>query len=52
MGGLLVLAGALLLLVLPDFLAAIGMLIGGAAVGAGFIWTMVSFYTGSESPPD
>ena len=52
MGGLLVVVGALLLLVLPDLVAGAGMLIGGAFVGAGFIWTMVSFYTGSETPPD
>ena len=41
-----------MLLVLPDLVAGFGMLIGGVAVGAGFIWTMVSFYSGAETPPD
>ena len=49
LGGALVFIGALLLAVVPDVIAAIPMLIGGGAVGAGFIWTMYSFYTEDDS---
>jgi hypothetical protein len=52
-GGILVFISALSMLVLPDLVAAAGMLIGACAVGGGFAWTMLEFYTApNDSPPD
>lgn len=50
-GGLLVLVSALSLLLLPDVVSGAGMLIGACAVGGGFIWTMLEFYTQPHEPP-
>ena len=51
-GGLVVLLSALSLIVLPDMVSGAGMLIGACAVGGGFAWTMLEFYTTPHNPPD
>jgi hypothetical protein len=38
-------------LVLPAGISTIGMLLGGAAVMSGFVWTMFDYY-GPQSPGD
>ena len=43
-GGVLFIAGLLSLLVLPSGVAVAVMLIGGAGVWSGFIWTLFSWY--------
>jgi hypothetical protein len=43
-GGLVFLVSLLGLLVLPDAIAAFGMLAGGVGVWAGFVWTLLSYY--------
>ena len=43
-GGLVFLVSLVGLLVLPDAIAAFGMLAGGLAVWAGFVWTLLSYY--------
>jgi hypothetical protein len=44
-GGLVFLVSLVGLLVLPDAVAAFGMLAGGLAVMGGFVWTLLSYYT-------
>ncbi len=51
-GGVLVLVSSFSLLLLPDFVAGAGMLLGACAVGAGFMWTMAEFYIPPQQPPD
>ena len=51
-GGVFVLISSLSLLLLPDIVAAVGMLIGACAIGGGFMWTMAEFYIPPQQPPD
>jgi hypothetical protein len=48
-GALIFLPSVLSVLVLPPLVAGAGMLIGGALVGAGFIVTLVSYYTSGSA---
>jgi hypothetical protein len=50
-GGILVLIGGVSLLFLPDIVSGLGMMVGACAVGAGFMWSMLEFYTSPNEPP-
>jgi len=50
-GGILVFLSGLSLLLLPDVVSGAGMLLGACAVGGGFMWTMLEFYTPPREPP-
>ncbi|HXH21363.1 MAG TPA: hypothetical protein VNN10_04980 [Dehalococcoidia bacterium] len=49
-GALVFLISISLLLVLPDLVPAVGMLLGGALVWGGLIWTLFGYYTSPEGP--
>jgi hypothetical protein len=47
-GGAIFLPSALAILILPAVIGSIGMLVGGLMVFAGFIVTLVQYYSGAE----
>jgi hypothetical protein len=51
-GGLLILISAISMVLLPDYVAGAGMVVGACAVGGGFMWTMAEFYVTPQQPPD
>jgi hypothetical protein len=49
-GAVIFLISVALLLVLPDLLPAIGLLVGGALVWGGLIWTLFGYYASPSGP--